>query len=371
MATCRLCELNEANQTGSHSVPYSLIKSAVNYNGDSKRGKEFITKVGSRIDYPVYVGRDIIPEKEEEARTKYRYENAGRRHDNPYVEDYILCTSCEKKLSIIEGLFAERVMHLSDNYDHQKVTELILKYEDGLLTRLYAISLFLRLSIFKSPWDFKLVPSEQRTLRILVNKCLADSKTGTMENLLSLAPSLCAYPILVIHNHQLEDQSTAAIVMAVTKMPYTFIANRFIFLLYIKKSHLKAVRTHLFGITDLTVRYKYSNSLDNIFSMLLLDLESTNLINQSVYSTLAQNHLHLVNSKLNHSYKKKWSELPHKDVLEAVVGMLYREGYYTGSVAPGIIEKVIDDVVEKSSPGFVKWLNSRPPGFIEGLQTEQ
>ena len=66
--------------------------------------------------------------------------------------------------------FVEKIMHLLDNHDHQNVTEFKFKYEEGLLIRLYSLSLFLRLSIFEGPWEFKFTLKEELTIRALVTK---------------------------------------------------------------------------------------------------------------------------------------------------------------------------------------------------------
>jgi hypothetical protein len=59
---CKLCQENEATQTGSHLIPSFLMKRIDNVAGSTKRDKE-LGFVVSNVDFKGYFGRDVSPEK--------------------------------------------------------------------------------------------------------------------------------------------------------------------------------------------------------------------------------------------------------------------------------------------------------------------
>lgn len=79
---CKLCKLNEADQTGSHIISAFLLSSQIGKRGEEK---SFLITTDPGNNY---------------------FEN---RKDKDIKEDFILCRDCEKKLSFIENIFCAEI----------------------------------------------------------------------------------------------------------------------------------------------------------------------------------------------------------------------------------------------------------------------
>lgn len=86
---CIICD-REANETGSHIAPASLIKNCV-----GKHYKEESYEIDvKKATVDVYFGQDNLKNTSPEIKP------------NPYKRDYILCKECESKLAVIESKFS-------------------------------------------------------------------------------------------------------------------------------------------------------------------------------------------------------------------------------------------------------------------------
>ncbi|UMQ41560.1 hypothetical protein MKS83_19510 [Chryseobacterium sp. Y16C] len=86
---CIICS-NDANATGSHIVPASLIQNCV-----GKHYKEESYSIDAKnVEIDVYFGRDNLKNTSTEIK------------ENHYKEDFILCQDCEDNLAKIEGAFS-------------------------------------------------------------------------------------------------------------------------------------------------------------------------------------------------------------------------------------------------------------------------
>lgn len=79
---CNLCEINPANQTGSHITSSFLLSTQVGKRGEEKA---FLLTTDPNQDYS---------------------ENRG---DEDITEDFLLCRDCENKLSFIENIFSSEI----------------------------------------------------------------------------------------------------------------------------------------------------------------------------------------------------------------------------------------------------------------------
>ena len=86
---CIICE-REANETGSHIAPASLIKNCV-----GKHYKEESYEIDvKKATVDVFFGRDNLKNTSPVIKSK------------PHKRDYILCKECESKLAVIESKFS-------------------------------------------------------------------------------------------------------------------------------------------------------------------------------------------------------------------------------------------------------------------------
>lgn len=109
-----------------------------------------------------------------------------RKVQNTPKEDHILCSSCERRIGILETYFAPIIekIHNYSNYPSEYKYYKILASEflvcteiDSTLFKLFSYSLIWRASITKVDYfeNFKLVPHIEEELRVFLNTFLCDT----------------------------------------------------------------------------------------------------------------------------------------------------------------------------------------------------
>ncbi len=94
---CIICS-RDANATGSHIVPASLIQNCV-----GKHYKEESYSIDAQsVEIDVYFGRDNLKNTSTEIK------------ENHYKDDYILCQECEDNLAKIENEFSTNFLRNSE-----------------------------------------------------------------------------------------------------------------------------------------------------------------------------------------------------------------------------------------------------------------
>ena len=102
MDNCLLCQINDADKTGSHIIPSFLMK---RINGGGQRDHE-IGFVMKNCTVDTYFGRDIY----EEERTAITSDEEKLDSRNNYdVKDHILCKKCETYFSGLESKYATSI----------------------------------------------------------------------------------------------------------------------------------------------------------------------------------------------------------------------------------------------------------------------
>ncbi len=95
---CLLCQNNKADKKGSHYTPAGIIKRVI-----GERDYEELYSINSfATTTSVYYGRSNLSNT-----------NPTIKKPN-HIEDYIFCSSCEKKLAVIEGECNNKLMQISD-----------------------------------------------------------------------------------------------------------------------------------------------------------------------------------------------------------------------------------------------------------------
>lgn len=102
MNKCSLCLINDADKTGSHTVPHFLVKKVDNYNGQKERDKEMGFMINDQ-EINSYAGRSLLPEQIEET---IGQESKNVSFKVPHVVDHFICTDCEKYFSDIESEYS-------------------------------------------------------------------------------------------------------------------------------------------------------------------------------------------------------------------------------------------------------------------------
>jgi len=95
---CLLCKNSKADKKGSHYVPAGIIKMVIG----ERDYEELYTIDSAKTEVSTFFGRSNLENKDVTIKKP------------EHVDDYIFCSDCEKKLSIIEGLCNEKLNNVID-----------------------------------------------------------------------------------------------------------------------------------------------------------------------------------------------------------------------------------------------------------------
>lgn len=134
MELCKLCEVNNANKKNTHYLTDAIIRTCLNIEGSNNREKGLYFAINSsnpfiefnfqRLDELTLentIGRKPTEEEIEKAKSI------------PFSVDYIFCSECESKFTVIETEFIEKVLPKFRNNDLSGVN--YLNIEEKLICR--------------------------------------------------------------------------------------------------------------------------------------------------------------------------------------------------------------------------------------------
>jgi len=164
---CLLCQKREADKTGSHIIPNFLIQSSFADDKSKGRGNELVFPVNIMADFRF--GREVLPEKIEKSIGRSLTEEdieKNKKEPIPYIKDHIFCTECEKRLGVIENLYANAISKVKGNNSLEKVD--IAKH----LSHLFWLSVIWRISV--TDFGFRFIPDTciEEDIRVILDNCL-------------------------------------------------------------------------------------------------------------------------------------------------------------------------------------------------------
>jgi hypothetical protein len=255
MDRCQLCLKNEANQTGSHIIPFFLIKSLVNDDSKDKRDKEKSIRISTSDLISFYIGRNLSPEKIEKLLGRQLTEDEIDNNANHYTRDNVLCSWCEKRLQVIESEFNLKVYTKVQSSNRIQVRENLV-FTDNLginpeIIRLFFLSIIWRCSVTKF-LNLNLVASIEEKLRELLDKGLTEKTEELVIAAGSIKDQLKQFSLGILHESNPDDSTrNICFIHQSNKAPYYFIFNEFIILFYYKRKSLYNPPDKCFGLENL------------------------------------------------------------------------------------------------------------------------
>lgn len=284
--TCKLCKNAIADKTNSHIMSHFLIKEVINYEGSKERDKEYSFSISPQ-NIEVYFGQNTLTLdifKKIYGR-EFSYDEIDEINKgnipNPYARDYILCSDCEKKLSVIESYFQDNV--------YKKLKEgkpISGKNNENLIIRLFLYSLIWRMSSVKFN-NFQLDANTEEKLRVILDKCLSNNVKELLENVVNNKAEITDYPLILTFLEASPESDTTENVIWVdlhTKMPYFFIINNLAIQFYTKESHTRSTPRTFFGLTDLVKTKEYVNFKEEKFKISVVNNEGRLSILEEIFS---------------------------------------------------------------------------------------
>lgn len=283
---CKLCKNAIADKTNSHILSHSLIKEAINYEGQNEREKEHSFSISPQ-NIEVYLGQSALtPDILEKIYNKeLSYEEIDeivtKNTPNPYARDYIFCSNCEDRLGKIEGYFKENI--------YRKLKEgkpISNKNNTNLVIRVFTYSLIWRISLVRFN-DFQLDAKIEEKLRVILDNCLSKNTSEMLENLAKNKEDITAYPLILTFLEASPESDMTENVIWVdlyAKMPYFFIINNLAIQFYTKESHTRSTPRSFFGLTDLVKTKECVNFKEDNFKISVVNNENRLSILKEVFA---------------------------------------------------------------------------------------
>lgn len=105
---CALCRTAIADKTGSHLAPNFLIHGAFSFDGKGKRFREIVARESlNGQDRPIFYGQDVSPYAIEADLGHEMSDEEIANNINILECDYLFCSNCEKRFSILETEYAQ------------------------------------------------------------------------------------------------------------------------------------------------------------------------------------------------------------------------------------------------------------------------
>jgi hypothetical protein len=241
MDKCLLCKVNNADKTGSHIVPHFLMKMIDNVVGKTGRDVE-LGFVIEPFETHSYFGRRVQPEKLEETFGELSDEDIEQKKKLPLVVDYLFCSTCEKRLSIIESEYSKTLTKYSDK-----------KYNSGVsseLGLLFWMSVIWRVSVNNTSGQ-RLKKGENESIRRILVRSMTDSiETIDFENMKNLSDlKRIGYRLIRCHNYTIDSTSLMLFHPEFDK-PYSLLLGEYILLFSLKNNFIHYKTRDFFGLKD-------------------------------------------------------------------------------------------------------------------------
>ncbi len=278
MTLCKICNINEANQTGAHVFPAWMIASTFDKKGRN-RDYEVIHAFHPLDNELPYFGRSLQPDKIEESIGRELTEEEAESQKNFLVVDNLWCRKCENKFKIVEDYFLDNVDRAIIDFANQGEGNIKTLTASPLLIRLFIYSLIYRASI-TNLMGFSLNAKTEEKLKSFINKYVQDNLIDTIAFIESNTEKkeLTNYPVRCI-KIETEKGNTFVHIHKKYDKPYCFIINNYILQFYQKESHTRSTPYSFWGITDLLNQIHYfPNYNESAFRIGIINLEHWNLI---------------------------------------------------------------------------------------------
>lgn len=266
MELCKLCGLKEATQTNSHIITLALIKEALNHSNIKERDYD-VTFMLSNTDIPKsYFGRNVSPEHIEEVLGRSLAEKEISENKNPFTEDFIFCPDCEKKISLLETEFINRVYSKLNSLknieklpaDKKQNRLYSLNLFETKVTYLFCYSIFFRTSI-ASENGHKLDQKIKEHLRKTLDSCLSLKVEKLTNRIMELKKSDLKFPVILcfLEDFETSDKTGNLIFLNKSKQPHFIWANDVALFLFEKDSHISSSVEFLFGFSQALIYKEY------------------------------------------------------------------------------------------------------------------
>jgi len=307
---CRLCKVNDADQTGSHIVPHFLVKHIDNEEGKKGRDKELGAKITADDTVP-YFGKSILPEKLEEFLGNEKLEellDSQQGYQSDFIVDHILCSDCEKKLAALESYYSK----IHANHENQDYTT----SSDKVLATLFWYSILWRISV-ASTFIFKMNERDEKKIRRILNNYLEIDLSTTLQKPIDSDLDSIHYRLIRCPEYS-DDNPVNFVASPLHNRPYSIMIGEVGTFFYLKKSHANSNNQMFFGFEEFiddaslnshslgeNVKVISNDELDEVNIHTYKLLRDQKFKNAGIWLREIQNRLHSIGKVLTNEMAKE------------------------------------------------------------------
>ena len=245
---CKLCHANRADKKGSHVIPLFLLSTMLTENGKA-RGREISVRISSTQFSKFQIGREVNPDKINEILGRDYQESDAENNVNFYVRDNFLCSGCEDRLAILEGIVSSEVYQSIDTFPLERGNEfevISVPIKQNSLFRWLILSILWRCGITEFN-GMKLPQPYLDRIRTDLDGLLSNRKETLINNLEIKKASLYEYYLSIFFKEKIEKNNYSVYFHPPANSPYYFIFNEFIIAFYNKKKSIKGSFSEFWG----------------------------------------------------------------------------------------------------------------------------
>lgn len=249
---CRLCKVNNLDNTGAHYITESIARSAVSEDNTAGRDNEIMYSLSIATLGKNYLGRKIDEEKVKEIKGREMTDKEFAENENMLIDYELVCRTCEKKFNPIETYFISNILRKRIEVNTEKKEIELNEFECKVSLLFVIINIWRTSASIKT--NFKIKDEHEEELRILIDK-ISDKRIDKIiesldfENGILNRIRFATYYLNQANGKKSENQ----IAITSDSNPIILILNQIVFLVFFD---LKEKFERLSLIADITSKKK-------------------------------------------------------------------------------------------------------------------
>lgn len=230
MNKCKLCKVNDLDNTGAHVITESLVRPTISEEGSKGRDNEILYSLSGRNFGKRFIGRKISEEKVLELQGGALTEQQVAENSNPILDCNLVCRSCENKFNPIETFFMQDTKSKIENCEND---QLVLNSKHYQVTLLFIVINMWRLAESESK-EFVLPDEVKEDLRVLIDKLekkSIDEVLGDIDFSIGILSKIRFSLIYMRHDSGYKSANTIA--LGSNAVPLFMVLGQFVFIVFV------------------------------------------------------------------------------------------------------------------------------------------
>nr|WP_321231287.1 hypothetical protein [uncultured Psychroserpens sp.] len=265
---CKLCKTKDLEDVGSHIFTESIIRTALNEDGFTKRAdKELIFEISVNKVGLDFFGSAIQPEKIEEITGKPVTDEQIAGNENEIINKNLVCRDCEKRFNPIETAFVQEIYSKivkKSNEELKKDTCNYIAFEDKKLIALQFVIINVWRASASKYDNWKLTDEQEEYLRSFIDKTLIGDLNSIIEKTKEFIEDINDFDFALNYFIQDEERlSDNGILIDNSVNPYFILLNRLSIIFDFKRITSDEIPEFLTSIIEDNVACIISSQLEN------------------------------------------------------------------------------------------------------------